>query len=135
MDRLRLAAYNKNGMTLIEVMMAMSILAIVALAVMQTAIVGMRTNVKNSLRDFAVNVADQRMNELRDTAFDAIPLGGPAIESAVTGTFRGGFTIKYTPRRTVTFINTDTKQIDLSVSWPFSKQTYTHTVSTIVRRQ
>lgn len=132
----RLALHNKNGMTLIEVMIALLILMVVALAVMQTALVGMRVNLQNSMRDEAVNVVDLRMNELRDTAFDSINLG-TVNEPAISRSFRAGGVVNYTPTRTVTQIDTsgDTKQITVSVSWPYSGQTYTHTVTTIMRRQ
>jgi type II secretory pathway pseudopilin PulG len=118
-------------MTLIEVMISLLILMVVALAVMQTALVGMNANLQNSLRDEAVNVADLRMNELRDTAFDSINPGVTAIQR----TFRGGVIVNYTSTIAVTPINTDTKQITEAVSWLYSGQTYTHSVTTIMRRQ
>ena len=126
--------HNKNGMTLIEVMISLLLLMVVALAVMQTALVGMKANLQNALRDEAVNVVDQRMNELRDTAFDSISLG-VTVEAAISRTFRAGIVVKYTPTRTVTNINTNTKQVTLSVAWPYGGQNYTHSVTTIMRRQ
>jgi type II secretory pathway pseudopilin PulG len=132
----RLVLHNKNGMTLIEVMIALLILMVVALAVMQTALVGMRVNTQNSLRDEAVNIVDLRMNELRNTAFDSISLG-TTIEPAISRTFRGGVTVNYTPTRTVSQIDTsgDTKQITVSVAWPYAGKTYTHSVTTIMRHE
>ncbi len=132
----RLALHNKNGMTLIEVMIALLILMIVALAVMQTALVGMRVNLQNSMRDEAVNVVDLRMNELRNTPFDTISLG-TVIEPAISRSFRAGGLVNYRPTRTVRLIDTsgDTKEINVTVNWLYSGKTYTHTVTTIMRRQ
>ncbi len=59
--------YNKRGMTLIEVMIALMILMVVSMALLQTALLGMKENLRNAIRDEAVNVAEQRMNELRST--------------------------------------------------------------------
>lgn len=139
----RIALYNKNGMTLVEILIALLILMVVALAVMQTALVSMRTNLQNSVRDEAVNVADLRMNELRSAATGTFFDGGdlavvasPTItpEPPILRNIRAA-SVKYNPTRTVSSINADTKQITLSVSWLFSGQTYTHSVTTIVRRQ
>ncbi len=136
MERLRLALHNKKGMTLIEIMIALMLLAIVSLAVMQTALVGMRANLQNSVRDEGVSIADLRMNELRDLPFDSIVTDN-------TGTTRSrvfrAATWTYTETHNVTPVGSknDTKQIDMKVSWPFpiSGPTYTHNVTTIVRRQ
>jgi prepilin-type N-terminal cleavage/methylation domain-containing protein len=132
----RLVLYNKKGMTLIEIMIALLLLAIVALATMQTALVGMRANLQNAVRDEGVNVTDLRMNELRDTPIDAIPIG-TVVEPVIQRPFRGGVVVNYTPVRSASWVDTkqQTKQITMSVAWLFSGQTYTHSVTTIMRRQ
>ena len=105
----RLALQNKRGMTLIEVLIALLLLMVVALAVMQTAMVGMNANLQNSLRDGAVNIADQRMDELRSMATGTLFDGGalavvanPTItgETPISRSFRA-FSVNYTPTRTV----------------------------------
>ena len=134
--------YNKNGMTLIEVMISLVILMFVSLAVLQTAMVGMRTNLQNSMRDEAVNVVDLRMNELHSmatgTLFDGgdlstVPNPKTTVEPVISRTLRGA-SVTYTPTRTVSLIDTNTKQITMSASWLFSGQTYTHSVTSIMRR-
>ncbi len=52
-------------------MIALVILMVVSLALMQTALLGIRENLRNAMRDEAVNIADQRMNELRNTDFNS----------------------------------------------------------------
>lgn len=141
----RIALQNKNGMTLIEVLIALLLLMVVALAVMQTALVGMNANLQNSLRDVAVNIADLRMDELRSMATGTFFDGGtPAIgdltvvagytEPVISRNFRA-YTENYTPSRTVSSINTDTKQVTITVTWSFRGQNYTHIATTIMRRQ
>ena len=127
-----LALHNNKGMSLIEVMISLVILMFVSLAVMKTALVGMSTNLQNSMRDEAVNVVDLRMNELRNTAFDVISLG-TATEADIPRHVRNAI-VPYHPTRRVASIDADTKQITLSVDWTY-RGNNTHSVTTIVRRQ
>jgi prepilin-type N-terminal cleavage/methylation domain-containing protein len=124
---------NNKGVSLIEVMIALVILMFVSLAVMKTALVGMSTNLQNAMRDEAVNIVDLKLNELRDTAFDSITLV-TVTEADVVRDFRGA-KVYYTPKRIVERINADTKQITMSVDWVYRRNSYTHSVTTIMRRQ
>jgi type IV pilus assembly protein PilV len=132
------ALRNKKGMTLIEIMFALLILAIVSMALMQMSLLGIRENLKNAMRDEAVNVADLRMNELRNTAFNStdLALACNVTETAISRTFRAASVI-YNPTRCVTQIGADTstKQVTLAVSWHYAGQSYTHSVTTIMRQQ
>ncbi len=134
---------NKNkGATLVELLFALLILLIVSLALMQSALLGISTNVENSLRDEAVNVADTRMNQLESLPFtDAntdpglaatLPAGVP--EAGIARTFRG-VTITYTPTRTITDISADSKQIAIAVAWSYKGKAYTHGTMSIMRKQ
>jgi len=135
MERLRLALCNKNGMTLIEVMVSFLILTVVALAVMQSALLGMRTNLQNSLRDEAVSIADVTANDLRSLSFDDPNLASGTTTTTISRQFRAAI-FPYTETQTVTSINSNnTKQIFISVSWLYSGKTFTHSVTMIVRRQ
>lgn len=57
MRQLQIAMPNKEGMTLVEVLIAMVVLLLVSLALMQTALVSIDANMRNVLRDEAVSVA------------------------------------------------------------------------------
>ena len=74
--------HDKRGMTLIEVMIAVFLLTIVSLALVQSALLVMNTNVINELRDEAVSVTEQRMNQIRNTPFAA--LLGPPTTTIIT---------------------------------------------------
>lgn len=136
----RTVSFNNKGVTLIEMMISLVILLVVSLALMRTSTLGLKTNVQNALRDEAVNIAEMRVNQLRDVPFPTPPVISDltatvnALDPLVTRTFRG-FTTTYTPTRTVTDLNADSKQITISVSWIYSGQTSTHTVTTILRKQ
>jgi len=128
----RIAIFNKKGVTLIEMMIALVILLVVSLALMQTALIGIKANLQNTLRDEAVSVAEMRINQLRSLPFDSISTA-PA-EAEVTRNFRG-FTQIYTPTRTIDDINANSKQISILVSWTYRGKDYSHGVTTIVRKQ
>ena len=95
----------------------------------------MKENLKNAIRDEAVNMAEQKMNELRSSPSASVPTGHfdyPPVDR----TFRAS-TTTFNPSRDVKQVGSDvnTKQITMAVAWTFSGQTYTHSVTTIVRGQ
>jgi len=61
-----------EGFTLVEVMIALVITLLVFLALMQTALVGIDSNMRNVLRDEAVKIAEMRMNEMRNIPFVSV---------------------------------------------------------------
>jgi type IV pilus assembly protein PilV len=141
----RIALSNKNGSTLIEVLVAMGILAIVAVALMRSSILVLQTNVQNEMRDEAVRLAEQRMNELRSGpgGFDgADPSGGnidlevtagketyPAIERKIRNA-----SVPFTLSKNVVSLDMNTKQVTVTVAWQFRGRQYDHTILSIVRR-
>jgi prepilin-type N-terminal cleavage/methylation domain-containing protein len=137
----RLVLFNKKGVSLIEMMIALVILLVVSLALMQTALLGTSTNVKNQLRDEAVNIAEMRMNQLRSLPFTELNTsdylkapGDTPAETVVQRNFRG-FSIDYTPARTISDISTDTKQVTIMISWSYRGQAYTHGITSIMRKR
>lgn len=122
---------DKKGMTLVEVVIALLVLLIVFLALMQTALVGIDANMLNVLRDEAVNIAEEQMSEARNTPFDSLAAG----TADVTRNLRNIPSFTYTASRTVTSLSTDTSQVVITIAWDWKETPYTHTISTIVRRQ
>lgn len=128
---------NKKGLTLIEVMIALVVLLLVFLALMQTALVSIDSNMINVLRDDAVNIAEEQMSNQRNIPFDNIA-SVPA--AAVTRNIRNISNFPYSATVTVTNINADTRQVVITVTWDWKTRTaangnpYTHTISTILRR-
>jgi type IV pilus assembly protein PilV len=114
-------------------MIALVVLLLVSLALMQTALVSIDSNMTNILRDEAVSIAEMRMNEARNTPFDSLVSDGADIP--ITRNVRnitGGF--PYTTRMTVNNLNTDNRQVDITVGWIWKGENYTHSITTIVRR-
>jgi type IV pilus assembly protein PilV len=139
----RTALSNKSGTTLIELLVAMGILAIVAVALMQSSILVLQKSVQNDMRDEAVRLAEQRMNELRSGpgGFDnADPSGlnldlvvGVVAYPTMTRTIRNG-SLPFTVSKNVVSLDTDTKQVTVTVTWQFRGQQYDHSIMSIVRR-
>ena len=63
---------NNDGMTLVEVLVAMAIVFIVFLGMSSAGLVVLDQNIKNSQRDEAVSVAEMEMQQVRNTFFDNI---------------------------------------------------------------
>lgn len=126
---------DERGMTLIEILISLTLLSIVSLALIQSALVAINVNIRNGLRDEAVSVAEQRMNELRNTPFSdpfmQVNSPGGATEAAVTRKVRS-VAIPFTIKRVVQQVNADNKLVTLTVTWFYKNVQYQHSVSTVL---
>lgn len=135
---------DKKGMTLVEVMIALVVLLFVSLAMMQTALVGIDSNMINILRDEAVSIAEEKMNEARNMAFDSLMPGttymGTGTPPKIKRNLRNITDFEYTVTRTISNLGTDNKQVTITVTWDWKEKTvtnnnpYTHSITTIVRK-
>lgn len=121
-----------KGSSLVEVMLSLVILLIVFLALMQTALLSIDSNVKNLLRDEAVGIAEMRMSAIRNTPFASLTAG---TTTATDNRNVRNAAVTYTSTTTITSLNTDNMQATISVAWTWKGQNYTHSISTIVRSQ
>jgi len=126
-----IALADKRGFSQVELMISLVLLLLVFLALAQTALVSIDSNMTNILRDEAVSVAEMKMNEARSTGFDTL-LAGITTET-VNRDFRSITNFQYTATRTVTDRNLN-KQIDITVTWNWKGNPYTHSITTIVRK-
>lgn len=151
----------QNGLTLVEVMIALLIFLLVFMALMQTTLVCIDQNLRNVLRDEAVQIAAQRLNgKLRDDSNNEY-LGLRTISfSDLQGMATGAWTSPITVSRNfrdltkpfvvtsrVTNLPTDpgttTIQIEVAVGWDHKRELasqqptnteYKHSIS-FLRRQ
>lgn len=65
-------ANNNKGLTLVEVMIALSVFLLVFMGLFQTALLSIEHNMKNILRDEAVNIAAARVEEAKSMLFDNV---------------------------------------------------------------
>jgi prepilin-type N-terminal cleavage/methylation domain-containing protein len=133
---------NKKGLTLVEVMISLVVLLFVSLAMMQTALVSIDSNARNTLRAKAVSLAERIANDARDTADTA---GGYA-SLAQTGYTDVVFTrpapeeieaqrmgVTFTKQRRIIDHGVTDKEIGVWVQWQWKGQTYNYSFSTILR--
>jgi Tfp pilus assembly protein PilV len=130
---------NQKGLTLVEVMIAFLVLLITSLALMQTALVSISSNMQNVLRDEAVRIAEMRISAARAAPFDDINQDGAVdsnplvINQYVTGTLKN-VDVTFGTTMTVSQLATDIKRVDVVVAWTWKGVPYTHSASTIIRR-
>jgi prepilin-type N-terminal cleavage/methylation domain-containing protein len=118
---------NKKGFTLIETLIAVSILTIAMLAMLNTIVISFQYGMRNSIRNEAIKMAEKKMNELRNTTFSSLA----SSTSTETRTFRN-LTVTYTQQWTVSVLSTTSTAINVAVSWTYMGQPYTHSTASIV---
>ncbi len=133
---------NDKGMTLIEVLIAMTLLAIAFTGLIQSMLVAINTNVMIELREDAVAIADQRMTELRNTPFPVPPATNDLSDTPPSGVVEASVTRMvrsvsqtFTLARTITPVTANSKQVVIIVGWNYRGANYQHTVSTVIRGQ
>ena len=119
--------------------MAMLIMTVGMLGLLQAVNLAMETNLRNQLRDEAVNVGERVITELRSKGFDNISYVLPtsqiyayaplSIPSRIRGSSR-----QYTVQRNTRVLATDsttptTKQLEVIVTWDYKGVTYQNRVS------
>ena len=144
----RTALLNKKGVSLVEIMIALVILLLVFLALMQTALVSIDANMKNVLRDEAVSIAEQRLNEARSLPFDSLvddaaalptPNDCPAtfaVGERVQRDFRNIINKDFCTNMTVTPLGVtgDTRQVNIRAIWNWKGEAFIHSITTLIRR-
>ena len=149
---------SKEGLTLVEVLIALVIFLFLSLALMQTALMSIDSNMVGALRDEAVRIAEERMNEARSYPFyssndvlstisdGALPAGCSAGFSAqfangviISRPVRSISNFNFCTNRTVTplpsALNPSSAQVGVTVGWQWKGQDYVHSISTLIMRQ
>ncbi|MDP3259074.1 MAG: prepilin-type N-terminal cleavage/methylation domain-containing protein [Thermodesulfovibrionales bacterium] len=124
------AGMTEGGFTLVEVLISMVVLLLVSLALMQTALVSIDSNMINVLRDEAVGIAEEEMNEARGVSFSLLGnSAGPPVQRNIRN-----INFSYTATRTVTNIGAESRQVVITITWNWKGNPYTHSIASIVRR-
>ena len=96
----------KSGFTLLEVLATLVVITLGMIALTQAFSTGMRaaTDVENE--DLALNIAQAKMEELKNTTFAGLASSGPTADANFSN-----YNV------TVSVTGTDPKQIDVTVDW------------------
>ena len=120
-------------MTLVEVLVSLAIVFIIFLGLSASGLIVLNENVKNDLRDEAVSVADSAVQSARNTPFATLANDNTSLVRPIRNMNRS-----FTVARTVTSLDTDSRQVTIVVGWTRLEngvpRTYTHQIVTIVRR-
>ena len=160
----RIVFPDKTGLTLVEVLIALVVVLVVSLALMQTALVSIDSNTRNTLRDEAVNISEMRMNEARDIPFTSLisdastPLSDfdsscdSGCNDCPTGFSTGKCRcrdlknisdFKFCTNLTCTELggdgncatsDTDLKMVNILTGWKWKGDSYTHSITTTRKR-
>jgi prepilin-type N-terminal cleavage/methylation domain-containing protein len=131
----------ERGVSLVEVMIALIVLLIVFMGLVQASLVTIQSNMKNVIRDEAVQVTSQRMTDLKALSFDDGLLndtGGAFVEDVEENRdIRNVAGFPFTIERFVEDLDADgdRKQILLRTTWDWQGETYTHSISSLRARQ
>ena len=152
---------SKEGLTLVEVLIALVIFLFLSLALMQTALMSIDSNMVSALRNEGVRIAEERMNEARGYPFSlnndklstngldvlALPLAN--CSANFIASFASGVLIQRSVRsiqafnfctnRTITLLpdlsNPSSANVTVTVGWQWKGKDYVHSVSTLIMKQ
>jgi len=141
----RIAARNKTGFTLIEVMVAVVIMAVGLLALLRVAIMSIDTNMTNSLRDEAVRIAEEQISTLRQTKYDNLTgqSNWPTTPTPITRKLRSADRTFYVATWVRDLDATPSaKIVSVAVGWDYkgsgsvgpTKRQYVHMASSVISR-
>jgi Tfp pilus assembly protein PilV len=118
---------NSQGLTLVEVMIALLVALVIFLALMQTALIGIDANMRNVLRDEAVSVAAERMDLERDMAFSSV------VSETPPPVYRQvrNVNVPFYEDIFITDLDANNKIINVRVTWQWKGDNYSHSISTI----
>ena len=146
---------SKSGFTLVEVMIALVITLLVFLALMQTALIGIDSSMRNVLRDEAVSIAEMRVNEMGNTPFVSVKSDpgsltgydcpadfsstGVPVERNIRNIQGFDFCTNLTCQElggdgNCVTNDADNKQVSITIGWKWKAENYTHRITTIRKR-
>ena len=133
--------YSRRGVSLIEVMIALTILLIVFLGLIQASLVSIQSNMKNLLRDEVVTITSEQISRLRganyddmnaDGTIDAANLNLPAL--TVTRNYRNAATVNFAIARNIQALDDNNKQITVTTTWQWQGEPFQHQIMTTRQR-
>ena len=130
-----------RGVSLVEVLIALTILLIVFMGLIQASLVSIQSNMRNLLRDEAVAITSEQISELRgaeyddmnaDDTIDAANLNLPAM--TVTRNYRNAAAVNFGIARNIQALDANNKQITVTTTWQWQGEPFQHQIMTTRQR-
>lgn len=132
---------NKNGFTLIEVLIAIFLLLVGVMALLYVMSIAMSSNLQNVIRDEAVSVGIQQMTIVKNTPFVQLPAPGDNVSIGLSGSASADRTRKfrntevtYTVTTGIVQMSADTVRVRVLIEWSFKGIPYQHSVTSMMTR-
>jgi len=125
----QIVKHNNKAFTLVEMLVAITILTIGMLAALEGLVLYMQQNLNSLSRDESVRIAEQKMNELRNLSYTSITSGSSTIKRKIKR-FEKNFTVAWT----VTNLSSNSVSIEVTVKWTILNKEWSHAVRSIVSR-
>lgn len=122
---------NNGGFTLVEVMVAIVIMAVGMLGVLQSINVSLQHNLKNELRNEAIRIGERYMAEFRGSDFDS--LTDAYTDVTVDSKFRAA-NKTFTVERNTEGLSADARRVTVVVKWTYRNQEYQNRLVSVVAR-
>lgn len=110
-----------KGFTLLEILLTLLILSVGMIALSQAFSAGVLASTDVENVDLALNIAQARLEEIRDTSFSGIGSSGPAADSNFPNY-----------EVTVAVNGTDPKQVGVTVAWNVKGGTTNVVLTTLI---
>jgi prepilin-type N-terminal cleavage/methylation domain-containing protein len=138
-----------RGVSLVEVMIALTILLIVFMGLIQASIVAIQSNMRNLLRDEAVSIASEQISRLRganfddmnnDTVTDGLALIATNFTAAngwpptVARNYRNAAVVNFAIARNTQSLDANNKQITVTATWQWQGENFQHQIMTTRQR-
>lgn len=126
-----------NGFTLVELLVAMVIIAVGMFGVLESINVTLQHNLKNELRNEGVRLGEKYMTDLRGRPFDKLSTSYTPFNEAVSVR---GVSKNFKVERSMQILNYDgtapsTKQLNVQVKWAYRNITSVNRVDSVVAKQ
>jgi prepilin-type N-terminal cleavage/methylation domain-containing protein len=124
---------NKKGFTLIEVLVAATLLTIGMLGALEVLVLSMQQNLNNMARDESVRIAEQKMNELRTSSFGSLTgcASSTPCSALVTRKFKNSdraFNIQWI----FTTLSSTSVSVQVLVTWNIRGKDYSHSITSVI---
>lgn len=121
---------NDQGFSLIELLVAVVILMVGLLGTLQGVNVAIQENMKNELRNKATGIAEAVLASEKSKPFDNI--SSPVTRNSTTSTQIRSFTKQFSIIKQVDNTGSNTKNIQVGVSWIHKGVTYEQQISSLL---